>query len=536
MQSKEQIIKTIKVIVMCVIVFILILVIYHYFINVRTRIVAPEKEKIGYSLSEVDPKYENPSYCEGGYFIVQENENDESNTIILDSKMRVIERFNLPKENIYCLYDNYYLINNNGNYTLKRNNSIIAGNIDITDITSQSNLIYHDAADRNAKYISYLYLISVIEGKRHFNFNNYAYAENGVNGLLINTQTGNAIDREVKSAQKVNLNHDTATYIYLKGSSNYLLDTVAEKKILNGYDLAFNDSYEDVLANSNSSLLVYRNSFGEGLISLDGNIIIPSNNQTIFLDSDNMHYFAVKKNGKYGLINSFGNETLNFKYDAIYVLDEFIITLENKKLIIYDSNLKQIGDTYTTVESAITLEKYSGFYLIKSVGENDPQVLVLTKTGEMHLLKGLVPILYGEYFAGKPCYLINDKGVFSIYVDNEHQYRLKTNFNNNVDHAIMLNNNRLYIDFPTNGKIRYDFYRINSGKSTDAFIKDSVDVTFKVMQVDKLIFSQENNQFSVYFNNELYDTFEADYLENLYGNYYLLKTADKAQFVKITQE
>ena len=140
MQTKDQIIKTVKIVVICVVVFILLMVIYHYFINVRTRIIAPEKEKVGYNLSEIDSDYENPTYCEGGYFIVQENENDVSNTVILDTNMRVIEKFNLPKENIYCLYDNYYLVNNNGHYTLKRNNSIVAGNIDISDVRSQSNL------------------------------------------------------------------------------------------------------------------------------------------------------------------------------------------------------------------------------------------------------------------------------------------------------------------------------------------------------------------------------------------------------------
>ncbi len=536
MQTKDQIIKTVKIVVICVVVFILLMVIYHYFINVRTRIIAPEKEKVGYNLSEIDSDYENPTYCEGGYFIVQENENDVSNTVILDTNMRVIEKFNLPKENIYCLYDNYYLVNNNGHYTLKRNNSIVAGNIDISDVRSQSNLVYHDAADRNAKYINYMYLISTINGEKHFILNNYAYAEYSGNGLLINTETGNVVDRDIKSAQKVDLDHTSASYIYIKGTSNYLLDTMNEKKILNGYDLAFNDSYDDVLTNKSSSLLVFRDSFGEGLISTSGNIIIPSTSQSIFLDSNNTRYYAIKRNGKYGLVNSFGNTTLDFKYDEIYVLDEFIITLENKNLVIYNSNVEQIGNSYTTVADTISLEEYPNFYLIKSIDENGSQELVLTTSGDIHLVTYLVPILYGEYFAGKPCYLVNNQRMTYIYVDETRQYQLKTDFSNNVEHAIMINNNRLYIDFPVNGKIKYSFYRINSGRSIEAYVKDSVDVTFKVMQVKKLVFSQENNQISVYFNNELYDTFEAEYLENLYDDYYLLKTTDKVKFVKITQE
>ena len=225
MQTKEQIIKTIKVMVVCAVLFVLLLVVYHYFIDKRGQAKPIKQEKSNYAMTEINEKFENPSYCEGGYFLVETKENDNAKTLILDNELKTIETINSPKTNIYCLYDGYYLINNDGSYTLKRKGSIIKSNI-----TFDTNEVMKDETDNLALFVATSYLKAMINKEPYFKINDIIYAGN----YLINVNTGQTLDNGVSKAYKVNIKDvNDINYLYVESNNNYIWD-IKNKTLLSG--------------------------------------------------------------------------------------------------------------------------------------------------------------------------------------------------------------------------------------------------------------------------------------------------------------
>ena len=195
MQTKEEILKTIKVLVLCVIIFIGAFIIYHFIVNWGNHKPKEKIDAIDYAFKNINENYQNPQYCPAGYYLVDDVTTDKTKTVMLDENLNVIETFNFSQENVYCLYDHYYLINDQGSYILKRNNSIVAGNINFNDVLTNRLVLYHDNAE-DAKYISYLYLYNVVNNYPNFMVNDIvynAYNNEAYMGILYNLKTGQII-------------------------------------------------------------------------------------------------------------------------------------------------------------------------------------------------------------------------------------------------------------------------------------------------------------------------------------------------------
>lgn len=542
MQTKEQIIKTVKVVILCTISFILILTIYHFFINRSQTHKKKEENKINYKLEVINEDYRNASYCAGGYYLIDSGTENKDNTLILNEKLDLIETFNLPLNKIYCLYDNYYLVDSNGTYILKRNGSIIKNNLDFSNPMVNRLDIYHDETDSKALYINYLYLYDIINNKRHFYNNGIVYASIDLNnyaGLIFNAKNGTIIDSKVAKAYLINSNNKMIRqYLYVKGINDYLYDINNQNKLLEGKELIFASVDEDnnVCYNNSENNIIYHDIDGYGIANFNGNIILKAKNQNLVITDDNTSYFITIKDGKYGLINAFGSQTLENNYDYIYAAKEFILVIKNKQLTIYDNNLKIISDEYQTVDNKISVQKYANFYQIKNVFVKEPKELIITFDGQINLVNSLNGIKYSELFYDNLCYLINLDGKYYIYFSNEEKKNINTDYKENVTKALMPSYNRLYTELPFDGKIRYNFYRINTGTVIESYTKEKVDVEFEVFGVNNLIFSRENNKISIYNGETLYDEITALKITHLHDDYYLITKDDGNSFVKIEQK
>ena len=157
MEDPKSILKTLKIIAICSVIFILVIVIYHLIINSH-RIEKVEKERIDYSLTEVNTNYDNPKYCNNFYVV---NDKLNKTAIILNEDLQTIENLSIPVEDVYCLYDDYYLIkNNSNNVTLKKNGSII-DTIDLNVIDSGK--IYNDVG---GMYLTYEYIMNTLNNEK----------------------------------------------------------------------------------------------------------------------------------------------------------------------------------------------------------------------------------------------------------------------------------------------------------------------------------------------------------------------------------
>ncbi len=538
MQTKEEILKTIKVLILCVIIFIVAFIVYHFIVNWGNHKPKEEPDSIDYSFTNINENYQNPHYCSAGYYIVDDVSTDEVKTVMLDEKLNVIETFNFSQEQIYCLYDHYYLINDQGSYILKRNNSIVAGNINFNDVLTNRLVLYRDNADTSAQYISYLYLYNVINNYPNFIVNDFvynAYNNEAYMGILYNLKTGTIIDSHLNDAYQISDNKD---YLYVQSLNSYLFNTLNETKLLEGKELIFASLNKEkkIVTNNSTNNLIYKDVNGYGIADFTGNIVIPAQNLNFSLTSNNGDYFVVMKNGKYGIINKFGSLALDYNYDFITTTPEFIITVQNKKLVIYNNTLEILTDEYTTKENTITIQQFTDFYQIKNIMTDEENELILMKTGKINLIRGLNYIANSELFYDQPAFLVNQKGSFSVYFNQDEKMGINTKYQSNVTKAIMLNYNQLYTELPTENKIRYNYYRINSGSLIASYTKEKVDVEFEVFKVDKLVFSRENNKISVYYHNNLYDEITADKISHLNANNYVVQQEGKNNFVQIIQK
>ena len=272
-------------------------------------------------------------------------------------------------------------------------------------------------------------------------------------------------------------------------------------------------------------------------MDINGNVIIGLDNQSIKLETNDGSYFAVKRNEKYGLINSFGNVVLDFTYDDIYVTDDFIFTLKDKVLDIYTSNMQEVSKgEYKTLNDNLDLTKYDEFYQIKDIITDNNYELIITKDKKINLVKELKPINYYEYFYDKKGYYVVDDEATNIYEGSDKKVRLMSNINGKLDKIMLLDFNKIYLELKTrDDKIRYDYYRLNSGKLDNSYAVTDFNISNNVFKVKNLIFSDENKNIKIYVKDELYDELENAVIRHIKDDYYLLNMNDKNAFVYIKQ-
>ena len=523
--------KTIKVVAICVAVFIGVIIIYHLFIN------GPSAKKpvdnsinIDFAYEDVNEEYTNPLYC-GDHLFKVETEDEE---IILSRDLKKIAE--IPgKNNLFCLYDGYYLVKNNNRYSLMKNGSIIQGNIDFTNPQNYRTTLYQDSTDASSKHIAYLYLYNVILNQQNLIYQDLVYVPfNNDAGLLYDAITGQIIAQNIKKIFPVKMNEEEQPYLFIDASSTYLWDIKNNQKLLENVDIIWHQKTEDTVYTNSLQNFVYRENNQEGLINIKGNVILTPENQTIDIASANETYYAVAKNGKYGLINNALNVAFDYIYDQIIVMDDFIFAVKDKTLTIYDNLLKPVGDEYQILNNAITVTKYQGFYQVQNVVSDGTRELIVTNEAKTHLVTGIKLIENSTYFYQTPCYLVNDKGNFFIYFAADKQINLDTNFRDNVDHVRFLNDNRLYLDLKKDNKYQYVFYRVNTGAVLHSYIKDNLDMTFEVFANKDLVFSRENEKISIYYQNILQKEIEAQQIIPLADDFYKVVSANKNAWVKIT--
>ena len=102
--------------------------------------------------------------------------------------------------------------------------------------------------------------------------------------------------------------------------------------------------------------------FNYGLINLRGEVILKPGKGEPKIMANNNDYFAIVSENKYGLVNSFGSTTLDFNYDYIYVGRNYIFTVKDKKLIIYNLVLEPVGKEYTVNENIVEINEFSTYY------------------------------------------------------------------------------------------------------------------------------------------------------------------------------
>ncbi len=524
MDDSKKILKTIKVIIICSIAFVIILVIYHLVING-----VPKKKEIvdtlDYKLTIVNEKYENPKYC-NPYYFVEESDNNQKNTLILNNNLELIETITLPIDNVYCLYDGYYLLKNNDNITLKRNGSIVSG------VSSNHDSLYKDESDATSNYVSYEYINNLVNNEITKLEGNYAYANN----MLINIITGDILDNAIIYFKEVKIANETK-YWYIKNNlHSYLFDYTNGNILLLDQNLILNEE-NDYLTNNSLYNFLYKTDDEMGIININNKIIMKGSNGEINLDSDNVNYFAIKKDDNYGLINSFGNVVFDYNYNLIIVKDEYIFTIKDNNLDIYDIELKKLNaESYKINDSDFKITEYPEFYQVKGLNDGNNEELVITKnTDQLNALMGIREIKYCNLFYSDNCYLVNENGSFKIYFKDGSSYILINNFRNNVENAIMIDANYLYYDYHAYNKAKYGFFRIKSGILLDAYSKDELDQEFETFKINNLVFARHNNKVSIYYKNTLYDEFEAKKVIHLNNEYYSIETENKREFVKIEQ-
>lgn len=74
--------------------------------------------------------------------------------------------------------------------------------------------------------------------------------------------------------------------------------------------------------------------------------------------TDNPDFGLVMNNGKYGLVNSKGTLLLNTEFDSIETTNNYLVTLKNNVVNIYDNNAKKLtSDEIKNIYEIVALEK-----------------------------------------------------------------------------------------------------------------------------------------------------------------------------------
>ena len=101
---------------------------------------------------------------------------------------------------------------------------------------------------------------------------------------------------------------------------------------------------------------------------------------------------------------------------------------------------------------------------------------------------------------------------------------------------MLLDFNRLYLELKTkDDKVRYDYYRVNSGRMDNSYTVKDFNISNYVFKVKNLVFSEENKNTKIYAKDKLYDEIENAVIRPIKDDYYLLSQDGKNSFVYIKQ-
>lgn len=107
---------------------------------------------------------------------------------------------------------------------------------------------------------------------------------------------------------------------------------------------------------------------GCGILSTDGSIILPLNQDGVIERAGNDVYFSILKNGKYGVIDKYGKQYVDCILPQIKSIDNDVIYTKNGKL----EGLARFKDGKTLLEPIyqnIVELKQTGYYKMKSNGK-----------------------------------------------------------------------------------------------------------------------------------------------------------------------
>ncbi|MEG1288225.1 MAG: hypothetical protein RSD29_02630, partial [Bacilli bacterium] len=356
------------IIILCIILFMIVINIIS---NHQTKNV--DKKKTELVINEL---YDNVTYYNDSLFLIKESES----TKLLDKNLKLIEDIKTTSNNVFPLYDDYYLVLSNDNYILKRKGSIIKKDIKFINPGLFKNDFFQD---KPSKFISYMYLYNVVNNKKTVILNDYVFTGN----LLYNSTTGVIIDESVTKVEVINND-----YLYvLSNDLEYIIDTKNDKKILEEYKFKFDHFI------SNKYLVIKENNL-YGLATYDGKVLLyPEFNDIITTPSNNI--IIAKKGEYYGIINKVANIVLPFIYDSIECYKDFYFTIKNNELNIYNKNNKLVTDTSYKVKDInnLNIKEYDDFYSLKVLEPNlVEKTLIIDKSGNINLVDDITYIKYSE--------------------------------------------------------------------------------------------------------------------------------------------
>lgn len=320
-------------------------------------------------------------------------------------------RFIVNKDNLVGAIDP------NGKLVVKNIYSFIAGFQNGRSIASKekNNKNYYGVIDSNGKEIidfKYDKLTSLNQGKTYLAFFNDKYFIINDHGKTISDEFNEAevfddqiylistIENDKKlyglmdsnGAILVKCKYDELkTLTYYPTKHNYIAKTGDKYGLINqngkelmtfDYDLIVSAYFQDYKINCNSIFVKKDNKLG--VFDFDGKEIIPIEYEIGSQDNpiDRIGYvngyYAVKKNGRYGLVDDKNNQVLNFKYDEIAKDNQSIIafdkvnsradyfSLELNKLISVDCMLAY---GFNKKGSALIINKSNQYVLIDKKGQ-----------------------------------------------------------------------------------------------------------------------------------------------------------------------
>ncbi|MEG1506227.1 MAG: hypothetical protein RR478_01880 [Bacilli bacterium] len=508
-ESFKKKLKIGSIILVCIFIFIVIINVLG---NKKT-----DKENISKTELTINELYDNVSFYNDSTFMVKEKDN----TKLIDKNLKLIENIKVKSENVFCLYDDYYLVKVNDNYILKRKGSIIEKDIQFINPELSKTDLYQDS---DSFYVSYIYLYNVISGKNTLKLNDYVSA----GSLLYNASNGEIIDTEVVSVEVVNKN-----YLYIKTiNKEYLYDTKNNKKILEDYKFNFTK-------NKGNEFIIIEKNNKYGIATYDGKVILYPDYDDISIMSNNKNVIAVKKGEYYGLINKSADIILPFIYDTIRVYNDIYFAFKNNDVIIYDKNNKVLSENTYKIKDINTLiiNEYDDFYTLEVVMDKSlEKKLIITKEGQINLVDDIIKIKYSDIFTGKEKFIVDIDNSFYLSFNSSEKIGLSEKIIDKIENAVMIDNNKVYIDFPLKNlnKSRYIYFKYNTGNLINYNTQEKIEKNFYVFKSNNLIFSKEDNITNIY--NEKFDLLKVEEnlnIEYLYNDYYLYKTESSSKLMEI---
>ena len=117
-----------------------------------------------------------------------------------------------------------------------------------------------------------------------------------------------------------------------------------------GYKEKVDLLYDYIGIADNNELFVVKDKTGSYLINLNGKVVsgkIGAGNIKLFTED----YISVKNDNKYYLYDLRGQKVLEESFDYIDFYDEFVITISDSKMFIYDSSLNKLNEKYIKVKN-----------------------------------------------------------------------------------------------------------------------------------------------------------------------------------------